>query len=115
LNRITIPRSDLANEEVAVALRHGLGPRYHVLAGLGIRPEPDNAPELDQPDLILVGIGSDRVFRAEVAITRGSGQTIIEVRPGGLPNTWPGGVRFINRVWIARKVHHVLDAASDLR
>ena len=112
VHRIAIPRPDLTNEEVVNALRQGLGPRYHVLVGLGISAVPVNNPEQDRTDSILVGTGSNRVFRAEVAISRHSGQTVIDVHPGGLPGTWPGGLKLINRLWIARKAHQVLEAAT---
>src|ERR1035441_449982 len=97
--RITIPRTDLTSEEVVDALRQGLGPRYHVLAGMGIKADPVNNSKPDQSDSILVGTGSNRVFRAEVALSRRSGQTVIDVQPGGLPGTWPGGLKLINRLW----------------
>lgn len=108
MSTITIPRSDVTSEEVADALRHGLGPRYHVLPGTGITASPVTSPGTDQTDTILVGTGSNRVFRAEVAISRHPGQTLIDVRPGGLPGTWPGGLKLVNRLWIARKAHLVL-------
>jgi hypothetical protein len=114
MQKITIPRTDLTSEEVANALRQGLGPRYHVLAGLGINADPDNNAVLDQPDSVLVGTGSNRVFRAEVAISRPSGQTVIDVSPGGLPGSWPGGLKLINRVLIARRVYQVLETATGL-
>jgi len=115
MSTITVQRSDVTSEEVAEALRQGLGPRYHVLPGTKINANPVTSPEPDQPDTILVGTGSNRVFRAEVAISRDSGQTLIHVNPGGLPGSWPGGVKLVNRLWIARKAHQVLQAASGLR
>ena len=115
MSTITIPRSDVTTGEVADALRHGLGPRYHVLPGTGINANSVTSPASDQPDTILVGAGSNRVFRADAAISGRSGQTLIDVRPGGLPGTWPGGVKVVNRLWIARKAHRVLCAAPGLR
>jgi hypothetical protein len=112
---VTIARSDVRSEEVVEALRHGLGPRYHVLPGTGITANADAGAGPDQPDTILVATGSNRVFRAEVVITRHSGQTLIEARPGGLPGTWPGGLKLVNRLGVARKVHQVLRAAPGLR
>jgi hypothetical protein len=112
---VTIVRSDVRSEEVVDALRRGLGPRYHVLPGTGITTKPVTSPGRDQSDTILVATGSNRVFRAEVVIARHSGQTLIEVRPGGLPGTWPGGLKLVNRLGVARKAHHVLRAAPGLR
>ena len=83
----TIARSDVTAEEVAVALRQRLGPRYHVLPGAGINAIPVSRPGSDQPDTILIVTGSDRMFRAEVAISGHSRQTDLDVRPGGLPGT----------------------------
>jgi hypothetical protein len=113
--RITIARSDVTSEEVVDALRHGLGPRYHVAPGTGIPANSDTGPGPDQPDTILVATGSDRVFRAEVVIARHSGRTLIEVRPGGLPGMWPGGLKLVNRLGVARTAHQVLRAARGLR
>jgi hypothetical protein len=112
---VTIARSDVTSEEVVDALRQGLGPRYHVVPGTGISTNPVTSPGPDQPDTILVATGSNRVFRAEVVIARRSGQTLIEVRPGGLPGMWPGGLKLVNRLWVARKAHQVLRAAPGLR
>jgi hypothetical protein len=114
--KVTIARYDVTGEEVVGALRRGLGPRYHVVPGTGIntsRTTTSAGP--DQPDVILVATGSNRVFRAEVVIARRSGQTLIEVRPGGLPRMWPGGLKLVNRLWVARKAHQVLRAAPGLR
>jgi hypothetical protein len=114
--KVTIARSDVTSEEVVGALRRGLGPRYHVVPGTGIntsRTTTSAGP--DQPDVILVATGSNRVFRAEVVIARHSAQALIEVRPGGLPGTWPGGLKLINRLGVARKAHQVLQAASGLK
>jgi hypothetical protein len=52
VHRLTIPRSDLTSEDVANALRQGLGPRYHVLVGLGINADPANNPGLDKTEPI---------------------------------------------------------------
>jgi hypothetical protein len=85
-----------------------------VLDGLGINADPVNNSGVDKTDSILVGTGSNRVFRAEVAISRRSGNTIVDIHPGGLPGTWPGGVKLINRLWITRRAYHVLEAATGL-
>jgi hypothetical protein len=44
----------------------------------------------DQPDKIVVGTGSARLFRAEVTISRLSGQTILRVIAGGTPGPATG-------------------------
>src|SRR5450432_1157335 len=106
VSTITVPRSDVTSDEVADALRQGLGPRYHVLAGKGVNWNPVGGPRPDHPDTIVVGTGSTRLFRAQVRISHDAGETILHVTPGGLG--WP---RVPNRLWIARKVGQVLRAA----
>jgi hypothetical protein len=107
---ITVPRSDVTSDEVADALRQGLGSRYNVLPGKGINWNPVGGPRPDHPDTIVVGTGSTRLFRAQVRISQDAGETILRVTPGGLG--WP---RVPNRLWIARKVGQVLRAAPSLR
>jgi hypothetical protein len=98
---ITVPRPDVTPDEVAEALRQGLGTRYQVRAG-GRKRSP-----ADEPDRLTVGTGSARVFRANVTITRLGDQTTLDVHPGGL--TAP--LQLINRAWIVAKVVQVLRAA----
>jgi hypothetical protein len=43
------------------------------------------------------------------------GQTFIHVNPGGVPGTSPGGLKLVDRLWIARKARQVLQAAAGLR
>jgi len=112
---IAIPRSDLTTAEVVTIFRQGLGTRYHVLAGIGINGHSVADRVLSQPDSIVVGTGSNRVFRTEVLVSWHSGHTVIDVHPGGRPGTFSGGLKLINRLWIARKTHHVLEAALELR
>jgi hypothetical protein len=108
---ITVPRSAVTSYEVADALRQGLGSRYNVLPGTGVNWNPVGGPRPDHPDTIVVGIGSTRVFRAQVRISQNAGETILHVSPGGI--TLP--LRLLNRLWIARKAHQVLRAAASLR
>jgi hypothetical protein len=107
---ITVPRSDVTSDEVADALRQGLGPRYKVLPGKGVNWNPVGGPRPDHPDTIVVGAGSTRLFRVQVKISQDAGETILRVSPGGLG--WP---RPINMLLIGRKVRQVLGAAPDLR
>ena len=108
MRAITIPRPDVTTEEVSEALRQGLGSRYNVLPEKGMNWNPAGGPRPDQPGKIVVGTGAARLFRAEVIISRHSGQTVLRVIGGGL--TLP--VRLTNRLWIADKVRRVLQAAS---
>ncbi len=108
---ITVPRSDVTSDEVADALRRGLGSRYNVLPGTGVNWNPVGGPRPDHPDTIVVGTGSARLFRAQVRISHDAGDTILHVSPGGCWG-WP---RLTNRLWIARKVRQVLRAAPSLR
>jgi hypothetical protein len=111
MSTITVPRSDVTSDEVADALRRGLGPRYNVLPGKGVNWNPVGAPRPDHPDTIVVGTGSTRLFRAQVRISHDAGETILHVSPGGI-----GPVpRITNRLWIARKMGQVLRGAPSLR
>lgn len=103
MSTVTMPRSDVTSEEVADALRQGLGPPDPGLPETGINASSVSRPGSDQPDNLLVGTGSNRVLRAGVAIPRHSGQTRIDVRPGAWPGAWPGALKLVNRLWIARK------------
>jgi hypothetical protein len=110
MSTITVPRSDVTSDEVADALRRGLGSRYNVLPGTGVNWNPTGGPRPDHPDTIVVGTGSTRLFRAQVRISRDGGETILHVSPGGWG--WP---RLTNRLWIARKLVQALRAAPSLR
>jgi hypothetical protein len=100
----TVPRADLSVDEVAEALRRGLGPEYHVLPGVAVNLNPVGRPRPDHPDDIVVGRGSNRVFRAQVRLSRGASETVLHVRPGGLSLVpW-----LVNRLWVAHRVRRVL-------
>src|ERR1700728_3402479 len=100
---ITIPRPGVTTEEVSEVLRRSLGRRYHVMPGLGLNWNPAGKLRPDQPGTIVVGIGSARLFRAQVTISQRSGQTILHVLAGGI--SLP--VRLSNRLWIADKVGRI--------
>jgi hypothetical protein len=111
LPTITIPRADLTSEEVTGVLRAGLGPHYRVVPGMRMPQACLFAAQPNQdPDTILVSIGSSRLskrfFRAQVTLTRPSGQTVIRIRPGGTSSEFP-----INALGIARKIRQVLASA----
>ena len=112
---ITIPRADLTSEEVTGALRAGLGPHYHVAAGMRMPQACLFAAEPSQDhDTILVSMGSNwltnRFFRAQVTLTRPPGQTLIRIRPGGTSSEFP-----INALGIARKIRQVLASAPAIQ
>ena len=109
MSTITVPRSDVTSDEVAEALRQGLGPRYNVLPGTAVNWNPVGGPRPDHPDTIVVGAGSTRMFRAQVRISTDVGKTILHVTAGGI--SLP--LRLINRFWIARSVSQVLSAALN--
>jgi hypothetical protein len=111
MSTITIPRPGVTTEEVSEVLRRGLGPRYNVVPGKGMNWNPVGSPRADQPGKIVVGTGSTRLFRAQVTVSRDSGQSDLHVVAGGI--TLP--VRLTNRLWIAEKVRRVLQAAPSLR
>jgi hypothetical protein len=111
MSTITVRRSDVTSDEVAAALRHGLGARYTVLPGTAVNWNPVGGPRPDHPDTIVVGTGSTRLFRAQVRISQDAGTTILHVSPGGISLV----PRLTNRLWIARRVRQVLRAAPSLR
>lgn len=115
LPTITISRADVTSEELTEALRAGLGPRYHVVPGMRMPQACLFAAEPNQdPDAILVSTGSNRLsnrlFRAQVALTRSLGQTVVRIRPGGTSYEFP-----INALRITRKIRQILTNAPSLR
>ena len=110
MSTITVPRPDVTSEEVADALRRGLGPRYNVLPGMGVNFSPLVNLRPDHPDTVVVGTGSNRLFQAQVRISHDAEETTLHVSPGGWG--WP---RLPNMVGVARKVREVLRDAMSLR
>jgi hypothetical protein len=106
MSTITVSRA-VTTDEVSEALTQGLGSKYKVLPGVGMNWNPVGKPRSDHPDLITVATTPERLFRAEVKLSQGSGQTVLHVIAGGI-----GPVpRLINRFWIAEKVHRILKDA----
>jgi hypothetical protein len=110
MSTIRVHRADVTSDEVVDALRRALGARYKVLPGTGVNWNPLGGPRSDHPDTIVVGIGSARLFRAQVRISHDAGETILDLSAGGLG--WP---RLTNRLWIVRKVDQALRLAPTLR
>jgi hypothetical protein len=81
---ILIPRADVTNQEVTDLLRSRLGPEYHVLPETALNWNPIGRPRSGHPDRVVVGTGSNRLFRAQVRLTHGPSDTRLEVRPGGI-------------------------------
>jgi hypothetical protein len=111
MRTVTVQRTDVTTEEVSEALRQGLGPRYNVLPGVGMNWNPVGSPRPNHPDIITVGTGSTRLFRAEVTISRRSGDTVLHVIAGGI--SLP--LRLLNGFWIARKARVAISADPGLR
>jgi hypothetical protein len=111
LSKVIIARGDVTTEEVTDALRQGLAPGFTVLPGMGMNWNPAGGPRPDKPDMIVVGRGSTRLFRAEVTISRGSDQTVLHVIAGGYGLL----LRPLNRFWIAERVRRVLEVAPSLK
>lgn len=103
MSTITVHRHDVTTEEVADALRAGLGSRYDVMPGMRMPRVPLGTPRPDRPELILVS--SSAMARAQVRIIRHSGQTDIRVTPGGA---------LVNTIGMAAKVRRVLRDARGL-
>lgn len=107
--KLTLPRSDLATDEVVSALRDGLGPGYNVQSGMRQIRAPFSEPVPGSSDTIVVGTGSNRVQPAQVSIVRGSGRSEIDISPGGLGSDW-----VLNTLVIARKIRRVLASVPAL-
>lgn len=107
---IVVPRPDLHSDEVVQVLRDRLGPGYNVLAGMRQTRAPFSEPVPGSPDTIVVGIGSNRVQRAQITIIRRSGRSEIRISPGGLISDL-----VLNTLVIARKIHRVLANAPELQ
>ena len=102
------PRADVTLGEVARALRAGPWVRYHVRPGMQAT-SLFGAPGPDQPDAIVAGTGSGRLWRTQVRIDRRSNHTHIRVTPPGLTLIW-----LINMLGITRKAGRVLRDAPGL-
>jgi hypothetical protein len=105
---LVIPRPDVTTQELADLLRRHLGPRYHVLPDTALNWNPIGQPRAGHPDTLVVGTGSNRLFRAQVKLTRGPSETRLDISPGGITAV----PRVANRLGIARRVAEVLDAAD---
>ncbi len=108
---VIVRRPDVTTEEVTEVLREGLGPKYKVLPATGMNWNPAGGPRPDQIDKITVGTGSTRMFRAEITISRRSGETVLHVIAGGVSLL----IRPVNRLWIAERIRRVLQAAPSFR
>jgi hypothetical protein len=101
---ITIPRSGVTAEEIAESLRAGLAGRYNVGPGMRSARKPMASPEPADSDAILVGTGSNRIFKAQLTIDKSAlGVTRVRISPGGL-----GWETIVNSFGVNRKVRQVL-------
>jgi len=100
---VIVSRADLTTEEVVSMLRDGLGAGYNVLPGMEIGQTALQSPHAGRSNTIVVGIGSNRVVKAQVTITPRGGRTELRISPGGM--TWD---LLINTLGVARKVRRVL-------
>jgi hypothetical protein len=107
---IAIQRDDVTSNDVCQALRDGLSAHCHVLPGMRMSRTPLGRPHPDDPDTILVGIGSDRVFRAQVTLTHRAGRSWVRIDPGGLTAV----PVLVNSLGIARQIRRILSAAPSL-
>jgi hypothetical protein len=103
MSAITVIGADLTSEKVSKALRNGLGSRYNVLPGTRMAQSSRGKPHPGPADAILVGTGSNRVWRAEVEISRDAQQTSFNVSSGDI--SW---IRLVNSLGITRKIRKVL-------
>jgi hypothetical protein len=106
---VTVPRADLSTEEVVSALRDGLGDGYNVLPGKAMGRTMYQAEHDGRPNTIVVGIGENRIVKAQVTITPRGGQTELRINAGGLSWDW-----LMNNFGVARKVQRVLESSPTL-
>jgi hypothetical protein len=86
MSTVTVPRADLSTEEVVTALRSGLGENYNVLPGMAMGRTILQEPRKGRPNTIVVGIGENRIVKAQVTIRPRGEQTQLRISPGGV--TW---------------------------
>jgi hypothetical protein len=107
MSTITVPRSDVTAQEVSAVLRDRLGSRYRITPSMTSRGFVKEVPG-DANAMLVRGPWFER---ANVRLLPGADSTEIRVSPGA---TYPGLVRLIDRVGIARKVHQALENAPEL-
>jgi len=104
---ISVPRPNVTVEEVSNILRDKLGSRYQItpsVTGKGFFKEvPDDA------NTMLVK--GNRLERANLRVDSGAHNTEIHVSPGA---TYPGLIRLIDRIGMARRVRQILENATEL-
>jgi hypothetical protein len=107
VSTITIPRSDVTAQEVSAVLRDRLGSRYRITPAMTSRGLVKEVPG-DANSMLVRGTWFER---ANVRLVPGTDTTEIQVSPGAI---YPGLVRLIDRVSIARKVRQALENAPEL-
>jgi hypothetical protein len=106
MSTVTVPRSNVTVEEVSAVLRNALGSRYGVTPSMTSRGFAKKVPG-DANTLLVSG---SWLQRANIRIVPGADRTEIDVSPGA---TYPGLIRLIDRIGIARTVHQVLEHAPE--
>jgi hypothetical protein len=104
---IRVSRGHVSIEEVCAALRQQFGDSYRITPSMRASGFGKEGPG-DANTAVVKGFWFDR---ANVRIVPGPNSTEIEVSPGA---TYSGLVRLIDRVGIARKVHHALQHSPEL-
>jgi len=107
MSTVTVPRPNITVEEVSAVLRNELGSRYGVTPSMTSRGLAKEVPS-DANSLLVSGSWFQR---ANVRIIPCPDRTEIDVSPGA---TYPGLIRLIDRIGIARKVHQILEHAPEL-
>jgi hypothetical protein len=107
MSTVTVPRSNVTVEEVCAVLRNALGSRYGVTPSMTSRGFAKEVPG-DANTLLISGSWFQR---ANIRISPGADHTEINVSPGA---TYPGLIRLIDRIGIARTVYQILEHAPEL-
>jgi hypothetical protein len=103
MSTVTVSRADLTTEEVAIALRDGLGAGYNVLPGMAIGQLAGQGVKQGRPNTIVVGTGDNRIVKAQVTVTPQGGGTELRIRPGGVTMSL-----LVNTFGIAREIRRAL-------
>jgi len=106
MSTITVSRSGVTAAEVSAVLRRELGSRYTItpfMMATGFGKEVQGGPT-------TVRVAANWLERANIELTAKTNGTEIDVRPGA---TYFGLIRLIHRASLVRKVHQVLEHATD--
>lgn len=107
MDTIIVSRPGVTAQDVAAALRSTLSTRYAVTTNMTATGFGTATPA----DANVLLVKRNWLEQASVQITPVNETSEIRVRPGA---TYPGLIRLIHRVGLARKIHRILQNSPDL-